>query len=295
MADYVGIPLIVQMIRDSGAKGLAVLRVGQKRIEGSPIYETQGANADDLANKFSNWASLVLQGNPENTTEYKLWLTSNPNAKTNQEKGATRTNEFNFQLKLPNYGGYSGQPPTPQNIQISAPPQPQTPTGDYIRREDVSVIIKQALAENEMQNMRLELKSMREELTELVDENEDLQDELEKRGAPKDSDKARDVISLFKEVKQLSKPETPQTEKVAEQPQEKPLLKVGKPERATPEYAADQQKKLNAAVAVLWQVDDCIGDDLLILAQIAKEDPDKLEYLLKKLRAEPEAQNVQQA
>lgn len=294
MAEYVGVEPVVQMIRELKPAIIAIYRQGQKRAQDNAIYQATGEPAE-LAEKFANWAQLVLSGNPQNSTEYKLWSCQKDTRKASKKNATadsaedtySKPYEFLFQLTRANWQQQQRVSEQPA-INIQQPPAQLS--GDFIKRseltETIAAAVGQALQQKEMEAMRAELKNMREATEDYLDELDELRDELDKKVEPKMTDKARDMMSVVKEFKAMSKEKDSVS---APEEKEEKLLKVGNsdPEfKKTPEYATEQQKKVNRAINLLWQLDDQIGDDLEKLAAIGTADPDKLEYLLKKLRAE---------
>lgn len=301
--DLLGKEKVENYIKKSGKKDFNIRRGGDKNSVS--IFESRNSTAKDAADSFTDWADIFYQDGT-NSIVYDIVLFDND---TDKEKNKAFKASFQLaeQAVRRNSNG--------TEVIIQHPSSVGKNDDGRLDKSTVEMMINAAVEKVQSKN---DLKSLREEIAELrseLDEEEEPEEEEEEEEEEENiipeswtSEKVKDLISFAKnayvEAKGAGTNLTPgESRRVAGPPQETdfaehkthqekksageeiPVMeKELLPAFNHPPDHNDQLKKINLAIPRIYKFDGHIGDDLLLVAEMAEKNYDKFKGVILSLR-----------
>lgn len=255
--NYRGVEAICKYIESTGLSHFAIYPAG--RSQSKPLYkQTLKGTPAKAAERFKDWADVILSGDPNHTLDYELRMSEGKEIEGTDEVDLT--------------GGRSGMMVT-FNL-LTQTPQAQAETQRVIQQPQSGISMEMYLllmdakndAQRECDRLRFENTNLKKQVLELEEALEEMDEPVEDNGIG-----AIGNMMLPHLMKVFAGAQVPSN-----------------PINGFPEHTETEKEefspRLRKAIAQLRKYDDDLDTDLILLGQIAEKQPAHFKMLIEALR-----------
>lgn len=295
--DLIGIDKVEKYILKSDRHDFSIRRPNQNG-NAIPIFESENSNPEAAAKAFVEWAEIFSN---DNSQVYEIHLYDG-----NTDKNKNKSVKATFQL---NEGISRKTTDKEGNVIIQHPAIHQPATKMGMAKTDVDALISAAVEKVQTNHLIQSLSAQIAELSrkleeqDLEDEEDEEEEEEEEPSLAKPEtwrpDTVKEIISFAKDAYMEAKgagrdltPGNEESRRVAgpEEPGTETEEKINgkkmelKPAFQKPADPVDQDAKIRLAIQRIYKLDGHIGDDLMLVADMAEKNYDKFKGLILSLR-----------